>query len=479
MNSILHLVVLFFVAFAAPAAGQGWGLDSCVSYAVNHNPGLRMSELNVELADLNRTAALGGMLPSLNAQAVHGYNWGQRIDPFTNQFATERVRSNSLGISTSVNLFSGFQQWNTARQAGADIETNKWNYEKARNDLSLNVASAFLSVLVNRELLGIAEANVLNSSAQVSRMERMVAAGQIAEGNLDQMRAQLANDRSTEVAARNAYELARLSLMQLMQLEPGLRSTFDLRVPAESELDLSPLMDQVDAVVKSALSTFPEIKAAETALMSAQLGEQIARGARYPRLSASYSYGTGYSGAAQVLTGSPDLLSVPIGTVIGSNDIVLSFPQELYNADDFSVKPFEDQMRDNINQSLFFSLTLPIFNGFATETNLKRATIGVENAEMVRLQTANQLTQEVERACADARAALAAWQASVESREASERSFQWMETRFGQGLANQADYTNARTSLDIARATETRNKFDYIFRVKVIDFYLGKNITIK
>lgn len=196
-------------------------------------------------------------------------------------------------------------------------------------------------------------------------------------------------------------------------------------------------------------------------------------------MSASYSYGTGYSGAAQVLTGSPDLLSVPIGTVIGSNDIVLSFPQELYNADDFSVKPFEDQMRDNINQSLFFSLTIPIFNGFATETNLKRATIGVENAEMVRLQTANQLTQEVERACADARAALAAWQASVESREASERSFQWMETRFGQGLANQADYTNARTSLDIARATETRNKFDYIFRVKVIDFYLGKNITIK
>jgi outer membrane protein len=477
----MNLRLFLFLGLLIPGCvhAQGWSLDSCIRYAVSHNPGLQMSLLNAELADVNRTAAICGLLPSLNAQGTHGYNWGQRIDPFTNQFATERVRSNSLGISTSVNIFSGFQQLNSVRQAGVDQETSKWNFEKAKNDLALNVASGYLSILLNQELLNVAKSNVDNSLAQVKRMERMVAAGQLPEGNLDQMRAQLASDQSSEVVAQNNYNLSVLNLTQLMQLESGLRPSFALAMPSPAEMEVNPVVQEVDVVVQAALSNFPEIKAAETQVLSAQIAEQIARGGRYPRLSASYSYGSGYSGAAQVLTGSPELLSVPIGTVIGSNDIVLSFPQEIYTSEDFQVKGFNEQLRDNINQSLFFSLTVPIFNGFSTESNVKRAAISRENAELARQQTSNQLTQQVERAHADAIAALASWQASTTSREASERSFAWMQTRFEAGMANQADFANARANLDIARANEALSKYDYIFKVKVIEFYLGKNISLK
>jgi len=460
-------------------AQEGWSLDSCIRYANAHNPGLELSELNVQLSEVSRLSAVGGLLPSFNAQATHGYNWGQRIDPFTNQFASQRVQSNNLGVSASMNLFSGFQQVNTVKQARIDVETSKWQFEKAKNDLSLNVASAFLTVLLNRELLSVAQSSVDNTQSQVNRMSNMVEAGQIAEGNLDQMKAQLASDQANEVSARNNYELAILNLTQLMQLEPSLKPNFQLRLPDIAALGAEPLIGDPSIAVSAALANFPEIRSAQTALARAEVGERIARGARYPRLSASYSYGSGYSGASRVLFGSPDLLAFPIGTVLGTNEIVLSVPQPVYSEGDYRIKPFGNQLTDNVNKSLFFSLTIPLFNGFSTLTSVKRAEVNSLSAELQLDQAENQLSQEVERAYADARAAIAVFQASTLSREASEKSFRWTETRFEEGLTNQADFANARGNLDIARANETRNKFDYIFKLKVLDFYLGKPISLK
>lgn len=482
MNFRFCLYTLFSLSLlgaSPPAIGQGWSLDSCVRYAFQHNPGLQSAALNVEMQEVSRQTAVGGLLPSLNAQANHGYNWGQRIDPFTNQFATQRVQSNNLGIATSVNIFSGFQQINTVKQARLDVETATWQLEKSKNDLALNVAAAYLTVLLNRELLLVAQSNVDNTLAQVRRMEIMVRNGQMADGNLDQMNAQLASDQSNEVSATNNYELSVLNLVQLMQLPAELRSGFSVKQPRQEELVVSEILSDPQVAVRSALSNFPEIRAAQTSLASAEYGERIASGGRYPRITASYSYGSGYSGAARVLKGRPDSLSFPIGTVIGSNQLVLSFPQPVIRESDYAIKPFNEQLRDNINQALFFNLTFPIFNGFQTSGAIRRAEIARRNAELNLVQSRNQLSQEVERAFADARAALAVYNASVISREASERAFRWTETRFEQGLTNLADFANARGNLDIARANESRNKCDYVFKVKVLDFYLGKPISLK
>jgi outer membrane protein len=463
---------------AHQGAAQEWSLDSCVRYALASNPALKSTALNVEIQQLNRKDAVGSLLPSLNAQANHGYNWGQRIDPFTNQFASQRVRSNNIGIATSVSIFSGFQQVNSVRRAELDVEDARWQLEKAGNDLALNVASAYLTVLLNHELLEVAKSNARNSAAQVTRMEAMVRTGQLSEGNLDQMNAQLAADRASEVAAQNNLDLAILGLTQLMQLDPAKRGGFRVRIPSPGSLEAGELTGSSDIAVSSALAAFPEIRGAQTRLASAEVGERIARGARYPRLTASYSYGTGYSGAARVLSGSPDSLSFPIGTVLGSNQVVMSVPQPVRNESDYTVKPFDSQLRDNLNQSLFFNLTIPIFNGYQAENNVKRAAIGRLVAANQLEQTRNQLRQEVERAYADARAARATWAASTASREASEKAFGWIETRFAQGLVNQADYATARGNLDIARSNEAQSKYDLVFRIKVLDFYQGKPISL-
>ncbi len=477
MRSIAVLIILYF-PFVSVAQDR-WSLDSCVRYALNHNISVKQSELNISLAEIDQMVAYGGLLPNLNAQGGHGYNWGQRIDPFTNQFATERIQSNNFGIATSVNLFSGFSQWNTIKRAAVNKEISKLNLEQMRNDIALNVASAFLNVVVNREVLAIAETNLANTDRQVDRLSKLVNAGQLAEGNLNDMLATRASDEASRVAAENNLNLAILSLIQLLQLSDEERAQFDIEVPVIDNIESMKAMENVNVIRDMALRNFPEIKSAEAGIVAADLNYKIAKAGAMPQLNASYSYGSGYSGAARVLSGSPDTLSFPIGQVFGSNQVVFSLPQPVFAADDYSIKPFESQLRDNVNQSLFFTLTVPLFNGFTSRGNIQRAKINSLNAQYQLDQAKLTLTQNVERAFADARAALANYNAARTSLSASEQAMQWAEKRFEQGVSNVVEYNDSRARLDNARATLLRSKYDYLFRLKILDFYMGQPINIR
>ncbi|MEZ4799443.1 MAG: TolC family protein [Flavobacteriales bacterium] len=473
----LILVSIFSLLLSAQA--QVWTLDSCVKYALEKNISIQQSALNVETAKINETQAWGGMLPNLNAQASHGYNWGQRIDPFTNQFATQRIQSNSFGISTSINLFSGFQQWNTVKQSEINSEVSRWNLEKMKNDIALNVASAYLNVVVNQEVAQIARLNLENTEAQVTRILKLVEAGQLSEGNLNDILAQKATDEANVIAAENNHYLAKLTLVQLLQLDRKVVEEFEVVVPNIDDLESMKMIDNVDVIVEAALRNFPEIKSAEASLLSSDYGLKIAKGGAIPRLSASYSYGSGYSGAARVITGTPDTLSYPIGTVFGTNQLVFSYPQPVYTTDDYTTKSFESQLKDNVNQSLFFSLTIPIFNGFSNRGNIKRAEISQLQSKYQLEQTKLNLSQSVERSFADARASLANYNAAKLSLDASEKAMTWAQVRYENGSSNLAEYTDARTRLDRARASMLQNKYDYLFKLKILDFYLGQPINLK
>lgn len=473
--------LISFLGLSLLSNGQQtvWSLEDCISYALENNISIQQSSLNMDIAEINKTQAIGGMLPNLNGQASHGYNWGQRIDPFTNQFATQRIQSNSFGVSSSINLFSGFQQWNTLKQAEIDAEVSRWNLDKMKNDVALNVATAYLNLVVNGEVEQIAKLNLQNTEAQVTRISKLVQAGQLAESNINDILAQQSADEANVVAAENNRYLAKLSLIQLLQLDRTKIDEFEVVVPELDDLESLSKIGNVDVIVEAALRNFPEIKSAQANLLSADYGLKIAKGSYSPRLSASFSYGSGYSGAARVLTGTPDTLSYPIGTVFGSNNLVLSFPQAVYTDSDYSTKTFEAQLKDNVNRSLFFNLTIPIFNGFSTSGNVKKAQINRLGAELQLEQTKLTLTQSVERAFADSRASLANYNAAKISLEASTKAMEWAEIRYSSGNINFADYTDARTRLDRARASLLQNKYDYLFKIKVLDFYLGQPINLK
>ena len=482
LNTISLSRLLLFIAISSVcsvASSQTLSLDSCIAFAFQNNLSIQLSAENVALTKLNETNAIGGMLPSLNAQGSHGYNWGQRIDPFTNQFATSRIQSNNFGLATSINLFAGLRQVNTLRQAGLNSETARWNYEKMRNDIALNVASAYLSVIINKEFMDIARRTLDGTDRQVRRMEKLVSAGQLAVSNLNDMQAQLASDNASFVSAENNYRLSKLSLLQLLQLDAQKLDQFNIIIPKLDDIEQYSLLSNPDIAVQAAINNFPEIKSATTGVASAALGRKIAASAYYPSLNASFSYGTGFSGAAKVVTGNPDTLAFPIGTVLGTNDLVLSLPQLAYSSDDYKTKAFNSQLQDNVNRSLFFSLNIPLFNGFSTHTGVKRAEINHRQAELQLEQTKQAITQNVYQAYNDAQAALASYYAFKSSVAASVKAFEWAELRFEQGMSNITEYSDARMRMEIAQANLARSKYDYIFKLKVLDFYQGKVITLQ
>lgn len=471
------LSIVFFIPLIVVNAQEDWTLQKCIDHAFQHNIQIKQSELNLEITEIGKQRNFGNLLPTLNASGSHGYNWGQTIDPFTNQFATERIRSNSLGIGTNLTLFNGFQNLNRYRQSDIDIEAQKAELDRMKNDVALNVANAFLNVLFQQEFVNIARFNVENSTQQVNRIKALVDAGAAPEGNLFDIEAQLATDEASLVSAENNLNIAYLNLRQLILLPDEQAPDFDIvapNVPLE-EMQLPP---SAASAASNALSSFPEIKSAEANVASAASGLSIAKGGRSPRLTASFSYGSGYSGARTVPVG--DLVpagTIPIGFVEGTGDLVVT--QDFTYSGGFETKEFDAQIRDNVNQSLFFNLTVPIFNGFSVKSNIEQAEVNMRSAELNLEQTRLQLRQNVESAYADALAAFNNYKAAEKSVEAANLALEYATVSYEEGASNIVDYTNARIRLDNAKADLVRNKYDYIFRLKVVEFYMGQPLTFR
>lgn len=241
--------------------------------------------------------------------------------------------------------------------------------------------------------------------------------------------------------------------------------TFSIEIPQIEDIGGMDMISNPDILVFKLHSTiFRKSKSATVNVASADLGKKIASANYYPSLNASFSYGTGYSGAAKVVTGNPDTLSYPIGTVVGTGDYVLSIPQLMYNTDDYKTKGFNDQLKDNINKSLFFTLNIPLFNGFSARSSAKRSEVNHEIAQIQLEQAKQTITQNVYSAHADANAALANYYANKSSVASSEKAMEWAELRFEQGLSNNVEYSDARTRLENARANMTRSKYEFIFK---------------
>ena len=477
MKRLLLSSILFLLFFQISFTQMT--LEQCIEKAWGNNIQLEQSELNMTSAEISVQNTIGNFLPNLNGQATHGYNWGQRIDPFTNSFASQRIRSNSFGVSSSIDLFTGGQNWCNYQKALSDVQAAKWDLENARNQVALRVSNAFLTLMLNAEFLKVAQATADNSFQQLNRLKKQLIIGTVSEGNVADMEAQYSSDAAAVVSAQNGLELAKLALGQLLRLSQNEMMSFEISYPNLDNFKLDVPLPPKSLVLETALNGQAVIRSAEVNVISSKWAKKSAQGARLPRISASMSLGTGYSGAAKVLNGSPDSLSFPIGTVIGSNDIVLSYPQLVYSADDYKVKSFGNQFHDNVNRSFFMSLTLPLFNGFQVHNNVKRAEINEKNAELNLALAKQQLTTDVETAYAGALAAMQTYNANKLSWDANQKAYNWAVTRYENGAINATELSVSRNRLDIARAQMVRSQLDLIFKQNIIQFYMNQPIRLQ
>ena len=471
-KSLLLIVALWFqcqIIFGQ----EKWNLEQCISYAKENSIEAKQAFINVEQSRIANTQSKLNMLPSLNFQGTHGYNWGQAIDPFTNQFASTQVRTNSLGLSSSLTVFNGFQNVNSAKRAKYNYLASIEDSKRSINNLSLNIANTYLQVLFGRELVTIAQNQVEISAIQRDRIAKQFAVGQLPKGNLLDAEAQLARDESSLISRENDLSLAILNLKQLMQLEG------DKKLEIE-DLDLSDvkvvmLQDKVSAIYEIAEESMPEIKSAEYKLESAKMSRRVALGTMSPRLTLTGSYGTGYSGNNREAIGEPTIVPQEFGRTTSGEAVFV--PNTVYR-DGFQTKSFENQVKDNLNQSLTLSLTIPLFNGHSSNTNYRRERLNFEASELSLKQEKNTLRQTIQTSYNDALSAYRQFVASEKALNAQEEAFTYTKLRYEQNISNQVEFSNAKLLLANSAAELSRSKYDFIFKVKVLEFYKGNELSL-
>ncbi len=471
--AFIFLFAFLFLALTGKSQTEKkWTLEECINYALEHNINIKKQLLNVDYQDQLLLQSKLGVLPNLNGYVSHGYNWGQRIDPFTNEFATNRVRSNNLYLSANLNLFSGLQQVNTIKRDLLNKQAAEYDADAYKDEISISVATAYLQVLYNKEFVQIAKDQLEISNQQVDRTSKLVEAGTLAKGDLLTIQAQAASEQLSVVDAENNLSIALLTLSQLLEL-PSPKG-FDIEIPQLGLIEAPEKVMSPENIYSTAVEIRPEIKGAETRVESSKRALEIARGSYYPRLSLSGSWGTGYSGANKVGS-DPYTEVIPIGYTENTHETVLT-PTTAYQS--YKTKPFGDQFDENRNQSVSLSLNIPIFNGWASRSSVAQAKIGVENANLDLQLQKNNLYKTIQQAYNDAASALNKHKASVLKVEATKESFMYAEKKFNVGLINSVDYNNAKKEYNRALSEQIQAKHEFVFKMTVIDFYLGKPLTL-
>ncbi len=468
--AVLLACVVLGPAWSQTSGSNVWTLQRCLEHALEHNLQLKQAELGIVRGELGELSAKGAFLPNLNASSSYGVNIGQRIDPFTNTFATDAVQSSNYGMSSGVTLFNGFQNHLNLRRARLGLELAQTNVEIAQNNVALSLASGYLNVLFQKEFLTIAQLNAEATGRQVDRVQKLVNAGAAAESDLYDVLAQQASDASSVVAAENGVTLAKLALAQLLQLSGDDADVLDVAPPSDDLLETTQLPLSADAAVAFAKSSFPDMKAAELQVTDAYLGLDLAKAARLPRINGSYSVGSGYSQNRQTAVVEPVTTSEWEGIPLPFDVVIEPGVYETMS--------FQDQLSNNLNQSIFFSLSVPIFNNFGIHTNVERAEVDVLSAKLAKDQTEQALTQTVEQAYADARAAQRTFEANDRALEAAQLAMTNAEARFEAGAISALEYADARTRLDNARINALRTQYDFVFKTRILDFYLGRPLGL-
>lgn len=445
--SVACLILPYTISAAEP-----WGLDRCISYAVQHNLQVKQSELQINLQQLNLEQSKFNYIPSLGASAGYGANFGRSLDPTTYQFIDNKIVNNfnaSLQLSTS--LFAGMSKYHSLKLSQLNLMASLQGMEKIKNDIMLAVAAAYLQILYNKEQIANSENQVNLLATQIERTAKLVDAGSVAKGALLDLESQKATEEYNLVSYKNQMTINTLTLTQLLELRDA--QEFDILTPDVSNIVNHAPSGNVEDIYAKALS-LPQIEQARIEAQAAQRSVALARAKLYPTLSASANYGSSFSDARQRPILGPD--------------------GQVY----YDKYPFINQMQDNANASIGVSLSVPIFYALSAQRGVKIAKVQQQQSKVSLAQNEDKLYKEIGQAWADAIAALDRYRAAQVSVQAAQESFRYAENKFSAGATNAVDYNIAKNALITANSMMTQAKWEYVFKTKILDFYAGTPISL-
>lgn len=472
VGSLLFLLILMS-GFAANAQDT-WTLQKCIQTAKQNNLTVKQSEISIKQAQLSESQAKAARWPNLNAGGSYGYSFGRTIDPVTNDFSTQSIGFNSFSVNTGVTLFNGGRINNTIKQSQVDVAAAQSSMDFTANNLVLSVASAYLQILLAEEQASIAARRITQSQEQLDRTEKLIRAGALAQAAVLDIQAQLARDQQSQVAARNSVDLAYLNLKQLLQLEPD----YDLRVEKPEVLipaNATPENYVLKPIYTQALSSQPQIKAAELRRESAAIGVDIAKASRLPSLSIGGGINTNFSTLALRQTGTQTVTNTQEVKV---NGVPVNI-ETSYEVPILGKNPYFNQLSENLGQNIGLNLQIPIYNNRQVALGIERANLNILQQDIALEQEKQQLKSDIQTAIANARAAKQQLEASNKTYDAAKAAFDNAEKRFQLGAINAFELTTARNNLTIAENDQVISRYDYLFKLKIIDFYQGKQIDLE
>ena len=453
------------------SAQESWSLKQCIDQALKGSLRIKQADLSIRQSSINLLQARSNVLPSINAQFQNFYNNGKTIDRFTNTFANATVQSMNMFAGSQLTLFNGLQNYQTIRQNEHGLAASRFDAGQVKNDVALSVANAYLQVLLSLEVKESAEQQASLTRQQVERAQKLVDAGVSAKGNLLQTEAQLAAEELAVVTAGNALNMARLNLVQLLELPEG--SNIEIQRPQVPEPSQSLLPSSAQDVYASAMKIQPSVRSAEERTVSARHAYKASRGAALPSLQLNASLGTGYSGLSRKIVGFETPEPILIGATEGGVPVYTLASNPIT-----SLTPVREQFSDNVNRTYGFTLSLPVFNNLQVRNRSELSRVQVEQAELTLQQSKRQLQKDVEQAFLDAVSALQKYNAAKKSLLALEENFRYAQQRFDAGAINAFEYNDGKTRLAKSKYDLIQARYEFTFRLKILDYYQGRELTL-
>lgn len=452
--------------------GSIWSLQRCIDYALQNNLNLQQASLNVDRSQSSLDLARRQTLPNLNANAGGNLSDGFVIDPSTNTPVQLLVFSSNFGISSGVTAYAGGQIKNGITQSELDLKASSLDLEASQNDITLFVVQGYTNILLQNELVQSAETQLSSTKERRERTNKLVNAGAAAPAALLDIESQIATEELAVVNARNQVELAHMTLMQLLRLPLDRPFGIDQPDLPKPDNNASPL--KPTEVFSIAEQNQPVIRAADMRIQSADYGIKVAQGGGRPRLTFSAGINSVFSSAARDVVQTGTAL-VTDSLLVNNIKVGITTEQPVVARQPIS---FFNQLGQQFNWGVGANLSIPIFNRGQVVNNVEQARIAKKQAEIQADIQRQNLEQLIQQASFDVKSSFAQYEATIKQVEALETAFYNAEKQFNLGVINSVDYLVAKNNLNRANNDLIRNKYDFIFKSKILDFYAGREIKL-
>lgn len=476
---VLLAAAIPFTVFAQ----EKWDLRRCVEYAVKNNISVKQADVQARFSELQLKTAKMNQVPGLGFSTGLGTQFGRSIDPTTNQYTTTQLLYQTYALQGSVQVFGFGQLKNSLAAARFNAEASLKDVERAANDVSMNVATYYLQVVASKEQINISEVQIKQDLAQYKDTKSRVDAGALPELNLAEIESQLATDSISLITSKASFEQNVLSLKALLNIEAG--DAFEVDTPPMDQIPLESIADlQPDVVYQLALNNQPLQKVNDLKIKGAEKTIAAYKSQLYPSLSLAYSLSSRFSNslkeATSTLTGYG-----PTTYFTDINGVAYPLQTPVYSSS-YSRKSFGNwwqgygsQLDQNFSQSVGFTLSVPIFNtGNTYRIAYQRSQLDLKNLQLQKAQANQDLQQNIYKAYVNAVSAMQKFFAGDRSVISAQKAYDFGLKRYEVGLLSSIDLLTNQNNLLKAKLNQLSNQYEYVFRMKLLEFYKGQGLKL-